>query len=211
MLKYLKDGILIKIEDYEKDILELKENIEKSFFDVKTDFLLERKNKEYYEEIYNLLKEKGHFLYLIKDIKPQIIYKKVQIIEKKIHSGQKIEIDGDAILLGDLNAGAEIIATGSVFIFGKAKGFIHAGAKGNKQSIVVANEVDLNHIKIANIMAKYPEKREVSVPEKISLNNDKIEVERLNENEFKKLLEKSEEKVENKKNLFKFIFSKKRG
>ncbi|TDT69763.1 septum site-determining protein MinC [Hypnocyclicus thermotrophus] len=210
MLKYLKDGILIKIEDYEKNILDLKENIEKNFFDVETDFLLERKNKKYYKDIYNILNEKGHFLYLIKDITPQIIYKKVQIIEKKIHSGQKIEIDGDVILLGDLNIGAELIATGSVFIFGKAKGFIHAGSKGNNKAIVVANEINLNHIKIANIMAKYPKIREVSVPEKISLNNNKIEVERLNENEFKKLLEKSGEKIEEKKSFFRFVFNKKR-
>ena len=65
--------------------------------------------------------------------------KDVEISESKIHrgslrSGQRMEYEGTLIILGDVNAGAEVIAGDNVVVVGNLRGLAHAGAKGNKQA-----------------------------------------------------------------------------
>ena len=56
------------------------------------------------------------------------------------------------IILGDVNAGAEVIAGDNVVVVGNLRGLAHAGAKGNKQAIVAANRIDTPQLRIANII-----------------------------------------------------------
>ncbi|WP_272869040.1 septum site-determining protein MinC, partial [Clostridioides difficile] len=35
--------------------------------------------------------------------------------------------------MGDINAGAKVVAGGNVFVMGKIEGFVHAGAEGNEK------------------------------------------------------------------------------
>ena len=37
--------------------------------------------------------------------------------------------------MGDVNAGAEIVADGNVIVWGRVRGMIHAGAKGDRSAI----------------------------------------------------------------------------
>lgn len=81
----------------------------------------------------------------------------VEISESKIHrgslrSGQRIEYEGTLIVLGDVNAGAEVIAGDNVVVVGNLRGLAHAGAKGNKQAIVAAHRIDTHQLRIANII-----------------------------------------------------------
>lgn len=83
--------------------------------------------------------------------------KDVEISESKIHrgslrSGQRMEYEGTLIILGDVNAGAEVIAGDNVVVVGNLRGLAHAGAKGNKQAIVAANRIDTPQLRIANII-----------------------------------------------------------
>jgi septum site-determining protein MinC len=83
--------------------------------------------------------------------------KDVEISEAKIHrgslrSGQRIEYEGTLIVLGDVNAGAEVIAGDNVVVVGNLRGLAHAGAKGNKQAIVAAHRIDTHQLRIANII-----------------------------------------------------------
>ena len=57
---------------------------------------------------------------------------------------------GSIVILGDLNSGAEAIATGNVVITGKLRGLAHAGAEGNTAAFISANSTVRTQIRIAN-------------------------------------------------------------
>ena len=67
----------------------------------------------------------------------------VSTSETKFHrgslrSGQRIEEDGSIVILGDVNSGAEVIASDNIIVLGTLRGLAHAGAKGNRQAIIGA-------------------------------------------------------------------------
>ena len=96
----------------------------------------------------------------------KVYSKEIASSETKFHkgslrSGQKIEFDGSIVVLGDLNAGAEIIATENIVVLGALRGLAHAGAKGNKQAIIAANVIDCPQIRISNIIKEFEKQEEI--------------------------------------------------
>lgn len=82
-------------------------------------------------------------------------YKEVATSETKFHkgslrSGQKIEFEGSVVIIGDVNAGAEVIAGENIVVLGNLRGLAHAGAKGNKDAVIEASEIDAVQIRIAD-------------------------------------------------------------
>ena len=82
-------------------------------------------------------------------------YKEVATSETKFHkgslrSGQRLEFEGSIVLIGDVNAGAEVIAGENIVVLGNLRGLAHAGAKGNKDAIIEASEIDAVQIRIAD-------------------------------------------------------------
>lgn len=77
-----------------------------------------------------------------------------------LRSGQKIEFEGSLVVLGDINAGAEVIAGENIVVLGVLRGLAHAGAKGNKKAIIASNLIESPQIRISNIV-KEIEKDEV--------------------------------------------------
>ncbi len=83
--------------------------------------------------------------------------KEIAISETKFHrgslrSGQKLESDGSLVILGDVNSGAEVMASDNIVVLGALRGLAHAGAKGNKQAIIAAGLINTVQIRIANIV-----------------------------------------------------------
>ena len=83
--------------------------------------------------------------------------KEIAISETKFHrgslrSGQKLESEGSLVILGDVNSGAEVMASDNIVVLGALRGLAHAGAKGNKQAIIAAGLIDTVQIRIANIV-----------------------------------------------------------
>ena len=76
-----------------------------------------------------------------------------------LRSGQKIEYEGSVVVIGDVNAGAEIIAGENIVILGDLRGLAHAGAKGNRKAIIAANIIDCPQIRIADKIKEF-EKQE---------------------------------------------------
>ena len=165
-----KNQVVIKIDenaeqreivsDLKKKMLELK-NLYK---DDKTPILITGKilkNKEM-DEIQNLIKK---FLNIQIDFdSPKVLglhgikrtfYKEVATSETKFHkgslrSGQKIEFEGSLVIIGDVNAGAEVIAGENIVVLGILRGLAHAGAKGNKDAVIEASEIEAAQIRIAD-------------------------------------------------------------
>ena len=81
----------------------------------------------------------------------------IESSETKFHrgslrSGKKIEFEGSLVIMGDVNRGAEIIAVENIFVLGILRGMAHAVANGNKYEFVLANEIDVAQIRIANVI-----------------------------------------------------------
>ncbi|AWB10024.1 septum site-determining protein MinC [Thermodesulfobium acidiphilum] len=70
---------------------------------------------------------------------------------KSLRSGQKIDFEGNVIILGDVNAGSKISAGGSVIVLGSLKGIVQAGILDNS-SIVFALDFDPVQITIAGVL-----------------------------------------------------------
>ena len=79
-------------------------------------------------------------------------------IQNSLRSGMKEEFRGSVVVLGDVNAGAEIIAGGNIAILGTLRGLAHAGANGNVKAIISANSIDVTQIRIANLVREVEEK-----------------------------------------------------
>jgi septum site-determining protein MinC len=73
------------------------------------------------------------------------------LIRKTLRSGTSIKYPGHVFVEGDVNPGAEILAGGSIYIWGKLRGSAHAGIDGSEKEVICA--IDLNPVKlrIANI------------------------------------------------------------
>jgi len=76
------------------------------------------------------------------------------LLQKTIRSGTSIKYTGHVIVDGDVNPGGEILTTGSIFIWGKLRGSVHAGMEGSESEVICAMELDPINLRIANISIK---------------------------------------------------------
>lgn len=98
---------------------------------------------------------------------------------KTIRSGQLLESDGNIVVVGDVNPGAELIATGNIVVMGALKGTVHAGAKGNREAIVVALNLCPIQLRIGDVISRSPDNAEEHgvVPEIAYIRDEKIYIE----------------------------------
>lgn len=73
------------------------------------------------------------------------------VVNRTIRSGQVIKSDGGVLVCGNVNPGAEIIASGSVDIRGKCRGSVHAGAKGDTTAVIIADRMMPVQLRIAGL------------------------------------------------------------
>lgn len=69
-----------------------------------------------------------------------------------LRSGQRMEVEGSIVVIGDVNAGAEVIAGENIVVIGTLRGLAHAGAKGNVNAIISASKLDVVQLRISNIV-----------------------------------------------------------
>ncbi|MHC1785037.1 MAG: septum site-determining protein MinC [Anaerolineaceae bacterium] len=95
-------------------------------------------------------------------------------VQRTLRSGFSLQTKGHAVVVGDVNPGAEIIAGGSIIIWGKVRGSVHAGAEGNQAVVVCAMELTPTHLKIADEDAPAHIKKGKSHPEMAFIQNGQI-------------------------------------
>ncbi len=78
-------------------------------------------------------------------------------IRKTIRSGQSISSDGNIVIVGDVNPGAEIIAKGDVTVWGILAGIVHAGSEGNSYARIRALKLNPVQIRIGDVLARRPD------------------------------------------------------
>ncbi len=83
------------------------------------------------------------------DNQPQLP-KTTKIVKQNVRSGQQIYAkNGDLIVVGAVGNGAEVIADGSIHIYGSLRGKAMAGAAGDRNAVIIAKSLDAELVSIA--------------------------------------------------------------
>jgi len=96
------------------------------------------------------------------------------LIAKTLRSGNKIMTKGHVVIIGDVNPGAEIIASGSVVVWGKLRGFVHAGAEGDEKAVICALDLSPTQIRIAGKVATAPKRKGKPQAEVVKIQDDRV-------------------------------------
>jgi len=78
-------------------------------------------------------------------------------VERTLRSGKSVQFEGHVVILGDVNPGAEIIATGNIAVLGILRGVAHAGAAGDRTASVSAYHLAPTQLRIADLVTRGPE------------------------------------------------------
>ncbi|MCB8817620.1 septum site-determining protein MinC [Desulfosporosinus shakirovi] len=78
-------------------------------------------------------------------------------MERTLRSGKSVQYEGHVVVLGDVNPGAEIIATGNIVVLGSLRGVAHAGATGDRKASVSAYHLAPTQLRIADLVTRAPD------------------------------------------------------
>lgn len=81
-----------------------------------------------------------------------------QFYKGNLRSGQVLETETSIIIIGDVNQGATVTSKGNIIVLGSLLGNVYAGAGGNSDAFVLALELDPVQIRIADTIARAPDK-----------------------------------------------------
>jgi septum site-determining protein MinC len=93
-------------------------------------------------------------------------------LNKTLRSGTRIEFAGHVVVLGDINPGAEVVAEGNVIVWGRVRGIVHAGVKGDRKAIICALDLSSAKLRIADEMAAVREPKSNPGPQVASISKD---------------------------------------
>ena len=93
-----------------------------------------------------------------------------------LRGGQALHHVGNVVVVGDVNPGAEIVATGDVLVFGRLAGVAHAGAQGDATARVYALELVPTQLRIATFIAADDEAATKNKPEAAIVEGGRITV-----------------------------------
>ena len=79
-------------------------------------------------------------------------------LQMTVRSGVEIRHPGTVIIVGDLNPGGSVVADGDIIVWGRLRGVVHGGNKGNSKSVIMALQMEPTIIRIADQVARGPEK-----------------------------------------------------
>ncbi len=112
------------------------------------------------------------------------------LVQRTLRSGQAIHYQGNVVIMGDVNPGAEVIASGNIVVLGHLRGLVHAGAEGDQSAIVTAFKLEPIQLRIANHITRAPdgEKWHPVNPEIAKIKNGVVIIDKFNPVENNKLI-----------------------
>jgi len=175
-IKGTKDGLTLHLDDtcsYDELKKELDRKLSNSSRVQEEQQLLSVKVKagnryltqEQQEELKDLIRQKRNLI--VEDLETNVITKAeaererqetgIVPVAKVIRSGQLLEIVGDLLLIGDVNPGGTVKATGNIFIMGTLKGIAHAGFEGNDEAVIAASVMKPSQLRISDCINRAPD------------------------------------------------------
>lgn len=70
------------------------------------------------------------------------------VIKSSLRSGQRIEHEGDVLVIGHINDGAELIAEGNIMVMGKLKGLVHAGYNSDEPRAIITLSYEAKQVRL---------------------------------------------------------------
>ena len=98
-------------------------------------------------------------------------------ISKTLRSGTRIEFPGHVVVLGDVNPGAEIVAEGNIIIWGRLRGAVHAGSKGDESAKVCALDFAPMQLRVAEEVVNIKKEKQIAGPVVAFVRNERVVVE----------------------------------
>lgn len=100
-------------------------------------------------------------------------------LRRTLRSGQRVDYQGNVVIMGDVNAGAMVTCTGDIIVLGSLRGLAHAGAEGNEKAIVMAFRLEPTQLRIAHHISRAPDEAgpRPDGPEVARVKNDMILIE----------------------------------
>jgi septum site-determining protein MinC len=97
-------------------------------------------------------------------------------LRRTLRSGQVVRCPGSLLVLGDVNAGAEVVAEGDVIVWGSLRGVVHAGAGGSEAAVICALHLSPTQLRLAGRVARSAGERTrlVAGPELARIQGDHI-------------------------------------
>ena len=93
-------------------------------------------------------------------------------VAKTLRSGTRVEYPGNVVVMGDVNPGAEIIAEGNVIVWGRVRGTIHAGSKGDRAAFICALDLSAIQLRIAGETSAMLKPQKDPKPEIATINSE---------------------------------------
>lgn len=93
----------------------------------------------------------------IPDSLRDLVDEKTVLVQRTLRSGQSMHYDGNIVILGDVNPGAEVTATGNIIIMGSLRGVVHAGVGGDENAVIMAFHLKPTQLRIANHITRPPD------------------------------------------------------
>ena len=91
-----------------------------------------------------------------------------------VRSGRIVRFDGDVVLIGDVNPGAKVTATGDVFVLGKIKGEVHAGSAGDTKAFIFSLGHKASQLRVGSQAHLANESGESDSPSIVFVENEHI-------------------------------------
>lgn len=190
-IKGTKNGLIIIISpelDFEKAVSLLKEKfVESNGFFKSAHFNIQgdQFNKEQRTELEEICVSFGLVILKVKEeIAASVIMKEVSrgdtlLIMKNLRSGQTINHEGNIVIVGDVNPGAEVISGGNIIVMGKLRGVAHAGSRGKNDAYILAYRLLPTQLRISNNVSRAPENQNsLNYPEIARSSEDGIFIEK---------------------------------
>lgn len=80
---------------------------------------------------------------------PALPPRAIRVHKGNIRSGQQFHFDGDLVIQGTVNPGAEVLATGDIHVYGALRGKVLAGIKGDESAVIGCQQFDPELVAIA--------------------------------------------------------------
>ena len=96
------------------------------------------------------------------------------LLRETVRSGRSVWHDGHVVIVGDVNPGAEVMAAGSVIVWGRLRGLVHAGALGDATAVICALELNPTQLRIADHIAVAPDSGPGRAPEQAAIREGQI-------------------------------------
>ena len=96
------------------------------------------------------------------------------LLRETVRSGRSVWHDGHVVILGDVNPGAQVVGAGSVIVWGRLRGLVHAGALGDATAVICALELNPTQLRIADHIAVAPDNGPGRAPEQAAIREGQI-------------------------------------